>query len=122
MRIPAPQGPGAAQRKKGAVGSSTVLETLALFRQGQRPEQIAQARGLTVRTIYNHLARLIADGKLELESVVSPDVITRVRAVAQEVGTERLSPIKERLPDNISFEEIACVVAKLRSEIGQPGG
>jgi ATP-dependent DNA helicase RecQ len=122
MRIPVPAGPGAAQRKKGAVGSSTVLETLALFRQGQRPEQIAQARGLTVRTIYNHLARLIADGKLELESVVSPDVITRVRAVAQEVGTERLSPIKERLPDNISFEEIACVVAKLRSEIGQPGG
>jgi hypothetical protein len=121
IRGPASPDPAAARRKKGIAGSSTIMETLALFRQGQIPVQIAQVRGLTVRTIYNHLARLIADGKIELESLVSPNVITQVRTVAQEVGTDRLSPIKERLPDSISYEEILCVVAELRARTARTG-
>ena len=34
-----------------------------------------------------------------------------MRAAAAEVGTERLAPIKERLPDTIPYGEIRCVVA-----------
>jgi hypothetical protein len=49
-------------------------------------------------------------------------VIAQVRAVVNEVGAERLSPIKERLPDTISYEEIRCVVAGLGQTTGAPQG
>ncbi|GAB4526215.1 MAG: hypothetical protein Kow0063_00190 [Anaerolineae bacterium] len=110
MRVFAPPDPSAGRRWKKP---DTLRLTLDLYRQGLNPAQIAQARGLTERTIYGHLAQLIAQGEVDLERVVSADVIDRVRAAADEVGTERLSPIKERLPDTISYEEIRCVVAAL---------
>jgi ribonuclease D len=53
---------------------------------------------------------------VESERIVSADVIAQVRAVAIEVGTERLSPIKERLPEPITYDEIRCVVAGLSQE------
>jgi ATP-dependent DNA helicase RecQ len=109
MRVFVPSGQTAGSWKK----PDTLSLTLDLYRQGLSPAQIAQARGLTEGTIFGHLAQLIVRGEVELERVVSPDVIARVRAVAEQVGTQRLSPIKERLPDTISYEEIRCVVAVL---------
>ena len=93
---------------------------LALHRQGLNPAQIAQARDLTERTILGHLTRLISDGEVELESIISADVIAQVRVVVEEVGAERLSPIKERLPNTISYEEIRCVVADFGQTTGAP--
>ena len=113
VRAPGPADPAVQKWRGRAARSDTVAETLALHRRGLAPAQIAQARGLSVRTVVEHLARLIASGEVELESVVAAEVIARVRAVAQEIGTERLAPIKERLPDTISYEEIRCVVAAL---------
>jgi superfamily II DNA helicase RecQ len=111
--IAAPPDPAVAQWMERGTRSATLAETLVLHRKGLTPAQIAQRRGLTERTIYGHLARFIAEGDVEVDSVVSADVIAQVRAVAKEVGTDRLSPIKERLPDTVSFEEIRCVVAAL---------
>jgi superfamily II DNA helicase RecQ len=108
--------------KERASRPTTLDETLALHRQGLTPVQISQTRELTERTIFGHLARLISDGEVELESIVSADVIAQVRAVVEEVGAERLSPIKERLPDTISYEEIRCVVSELGRTTGAPQG
>lgn len=94
---------------------STTAETYALFTQGVLPADIAQQRGLKERTIYSHLASLIGEGKIELGAVVADDVAQQVQAVIDELGdTSRLTPIKERLPDAISFDEIKCVVEDVR--------
>jgi uncharacterized protein YpbB len=116
VRAPAPQNSTVERWRKRAPRSETRVETLALFRQGLSPDEIAKARELTVRTIYTHLARLIADREIELEKVVSADVIARVRAVVEDIGAERLTPIKERLPETISYDEIRCVIAGLGLE------
>ncbi len=116
VHVLAPPDPAVDRWMERASRSNTLNETLALHRQGLTPAQIAQTRGLTERTIFGHLARLIAEGEVELESIVSADVIAQVRMVIEQVGRERLSPLKERLPDSISYEEIRCVVAGL----GQP--
>lgn len=50
--------------------SNTVNETLKLFRQGSKPEQIASARELSLNTIYNHLATAIETGATELGEVI----------------------------------------------------
>jgi ATP-dependent DNA helicase RecQ len=111
--IPAPPDPNAAQRVGRGGHSATVDKTLTLHRQGLSPPKIAEARGRSLSTIYGHLSRLIADGKIEMESVVTDDLVTQIQAVVEELGAEYLAPIKQRLPDEISYGEIRCVIAGL---------
>ena len=113
IRVPAPPDPAVTHWMRQGARSVTVAETMALHHQGLTPSQIAEARSLSVSTIYGHLARMIADGEIALESVVTPEVIAKVRMVVEEIGAEPLSPVKQRLPDAISYGEIKCVIAGL---------
>jgi ATP-dependent DNA helicase RecQ len=113
LRVPAPPDPEVTHWMGRGARSVTVAETMALHQQGLTPLQIAEARGRSVSTIYGHLARVIADGEIALESVITPDVIAQVRTVVEEIGAAPLSPIKQRLPDAISYGEIKCVIAGL---------
>lgn len=100
------------QWQSGANRSNTVMQTLELFQQGLSPAEIATRRELTINTIFGHLARLIGDDKIELQQVIAPAVETQVLAAIDRVGsTARLTPIKAQLPDEISFDQIKCVLA-----------
>jgi len=90
----------------------TVEYTAKLFADGLKPEQIARERGFALTTIYDHFAKLIAADKLKVEQVVPDDVREKIEKVIEKVGsTQYLSPIKARLPDDIDFNIIKCVVA-----------
>lgn len=92
--------------------SDTVIQTYELFQQGLTPAQIAVERHLSEMTIYTHLARLIADGKIDLHQLVPPDIETQVLAAVKTVGSAALlSPLKAILPDDINFNQIKCVLA-----------
>ena len=94
--------------------SSTAHETLRLFDSGLDVAAIAEARGLAITTVQNHLADLIGKGELAVERVVPEARRTEIEAAVVEAGTYYLSPIKELLPDHVSYSEIRCVVAALR--------
>ena len=92
--------------------SDTVTQTFQLFQKDLSPAEIAAQRSLAESTIYTHLARLIADNKIELHQVVSPEVEAQiVQAIAQVGNTQALSPIKAVLPDEINYNQIRCVIA-----------
>jgi uncharacterized protein YpbB len=92
-------------------------ETLHLAREGKNPAEIAAARGLTEGTVFKHLATLIGAGRLELSAVVSEEVAAQVQAVIAQVGDlSRLAPLKERLPDEISYGELRCVVVAAKRQ------
>lgn len=116
LQLPGGDGDDAPKKRTSRYAhGSTTAETYALFTQGVSPADIAQQRGLKERTIYDHLASLVGEGKIELGAVVTEDVVQQIQAVIDELGdTSRLTPIKERLPDAISFEEIKCVVEDIR--------
>ncbi|MDQ4076917.1 MAG: helix-turn-helix domain-containing protein, partial [Chloroflexota bacterium] len=97
----------------------TVVETLQL-EQGQTPDEIATARELTIGTIYNHLAELIKRGSIAVEQVVDDEERVMIEEAVREVGTFFLSPIKARLPEEISYGEIRCVVAAMEHEGQEP--
>jgi ATP-dependent DNA helicase RecQ len=100
------------QWQKSSRRSDTVQETLALFEQGLTLAQICEQRGLKESTIYTHLARLIADNKVTLHQVVTPEVEVQVLAAVERVGSAfRMWPLKEILPDDISYGQIRCVIA-----------
>lgn len=92
-------------------------KTLEMFNAGRDADEIAKERNLAVSTIYTHFFRLIANKHLSAEDVVSKDVIKKVaEAYAQFREEPRLKELKEKLPEDISYEEIRCVIAGLKKE------
>ena len=103
---------GAAQKLQAQTeAGGTVSLSGQMLARGLTPEQIAAERGLTVNTIYSHLARLITDGQVSINAVVATDAQKQIHAAIEAIGSvEQLSPIKMRLPDSIDYGVIRCVV------------
>jgi ATP-dependent DNA helicase RecQ len=93
----------------------TQLETWELWKRGMSMEKIAEARGLTVSTIIGHLCFLIEKGLgVDIDKLVSPARQKKILAGAEKVGAERLSPIRQALGEDYSWEEIKLTLAKMR--------
>lgn len=103
--------PGAAQRLAAQKeAGSTVALTGQLLARGLTPEQIAAERGLTLGTVYSHLARLITDRQVSINAVVPTDTQKQIRAEIEAVGSvDQLSAIKIRLPESIDYGVIRCL-------------
>ncbi len=91
--------------------SDTISQTYDLFKQGLPPAQIAAERHLTENTIYSHLARLIADRKIELGQVLPPHIESQILQAVETIGSAALVPLKTILPEEISYDQIKCVLA-----------
>lgn len=88
----------------------TARQTLFLFRKGLSVEQIAKQRHLTAGTIYDHFSKLIAFDLVKVTAIISPNRVQQIRETVKRVDTTSLKPIKERLPEEISYNEIRCVI------------
>ena len=115
-----PVRPAAAQRAQArAAAGATVFLSGDMLARGLTPEQIAAERGLTLGTIYSHLAQLIADGKVDVQAVVPAALLGQIRAAIEAVGSAQfLAPIKALLPPEVEYSEIRCVVEAWRREQG----
>jgi ATP-dependent DNA helicase RecQ len=92
-------------------------ETLRLLGEGKTLEEIAQIRGRQLSTIVNGAATLLELGQVEFqEGWVTPEKQSVIRAACSRVGFERLKPVKDILPPEVTYDEIRLVVAKLRRE------
>ena len=111
---------GAAQRLKAErQAGGTVALTRQMLVEGMTPQQIAAERGLTLGTILSHLSRLIAAGEVHVDAVVPLEQQKLIRAAIQAVGSpEPLAPIKFRLPEDIDYNIIRCVVEAWKLEHG----
>jgi ATP-dependent DNA helicase RecQ len=97
--------------------NETILLTARLFENGATPEEIAEQRQLSIKMIFEHLAILIGQGVLPLSSVIEPEIVSQVRSAITQVGdASKLAPIKARLPEEISYEEIRCVAEAWKRE------
>jgi len=85
--------------------------TLKLFRDSLSASDIAAKRKLAVGTIENHLCRLIEDGRLRVNELLSDDKIDQITKAAK--GCESLKAIKSKLPEDISYGEIKYVLSHL---------
>lgn len=99
--------------------SGTVLETVKYFAQGKTPDQTAKIRGLGRTTVMNHLALWYqTGGTFNYDDYVSlNEEVLVLKAIKQVGSTEKLNPIKEILPHNISYDQIKLVIAKTKRPI-----
>ncbi|WP_225889320.1 DNA helicase RecQ [Halomicronema hongdechloris] len=92
--------------------TDTHFLTLQLHQQGLPPDQIARQRRVTLRTIHNHLERLIlADQAVDLERLVSPERQDAIRIAIQVRGHGSLSALHDQLGPTYDYGEIRLVVA-----------
>lgn len=95
----------------------THVQTLALYRQGMSVEEVARERGLTERTVINHLVTQLELGEtLDLAPLVSQERYQVIADALLQVGDELLKPVKEFLGEEYSYDEIRLVRAMERRE------
>ncbi|MFY9560739.1 MAG: RecQ family ATP-dependent DNA helicase [Terriglobales bacterium] len=91
-------------------------ETLRLLAQGHTFEEIARLRARELTTVISTVANLIETGRLGFQAEWVPsEKQQQIEAVCERLGVERLRPIKDALPEAITFDDIRLVVARLRA-------
>ncbi|MCW8934631.1 MAG: DNA helicase RecQ [Gammaproteobacteria bacterium] len=97
--------------------TDTIDETFVLFKSGMNIEAIANQRQLTQSTVVNHLAKLIQQGNVLLNEVVSlpQQEITIIQDAIIELGDEakKLKPVFEYLDGQYDYETLRCVKASM---------
>ena len=95
--------------------SKTAMETYALLRQGLSLAEIAKRRDCTMRTVEGHLADCIRSGlDVDLSRFVSQNERAQIEKVIATHGAERLKPLRDALPETISYSKIHFVIADLQ--------
>jgi len=92
--------------------TNTKEETYKLFKQGLKLDEIARQRGFALSTVEGHLTPYISSGELNVDYLVSREkqkvILQALEKFDKEAG---ISPIKNALPENISYGEIRYMVA-----------
>ncbi len=102
----------ATKEKKATVPKEKTHEiTYRMFLSGMTPDEIASERNLAKSTIITHLANYVKEGKITIESIVTPEHISEIKKIIGIVGTESgLAAIKALCPPDVTYYEIRLVM------------
>jgi ATP-dependent DNA helicase RecQ len=108
-----------AKKRKRSVLSRSLMETKRLFTEGFSVDEITSERGFGSQTIMSHLEKIgRADPNFNLEQLLpSPERVAAIEAVLRTNESGYLTPVKEELGDDYSFEEIRIVRLQMEREI-----
>jgi len=107
------RGARAAVRERRTV--SPAEETLRLLAEGKTFLEIAQIRGRKLETVVNMAGDLIEKGRLEYRiEWVGQENHRRISEAIDRLGSEKLKPLKDALPREITYDQIRLVVAHTR--------
>ncbi|MEL6923696.1 MAG: helix-turn-helix domain-containing protein [Bacteroidota bacterium] len=97
------------------VTGATVMDTMTLYQQGMTVPEIADNRGISERTIYTHIAKLIQMNEpVAVEDFVSKWEITCVKEALEVVEKPvKLKPIFEFLDEKVPYHKIQIALAHL---------
>ncbi len=120
------QVPANAPKKRIRGISISIRETVDLISQNLSLYEVAEQRGISETTIRSHLERFVQEGgKIDLNHLMPSDVRrSRIEAAFKEMGEARLTPVRDALGDDYTWEELAVVRLALRQgqSLGEPVG
>ncbi|MHA3773397.1 DNA helicase RecQ [Verrucomicrobiota bacterium sgz303538] len=101
-----------------AVAGSSARESFQLFQQGLTIDQVARRRGVTDRTIVQHLAQCVEAGSvINLDRVMSPAEQSRIARAFKLHGWNRLTPVLEAAGPGVTFEQLHLYRAAHRGTV-----
>jgi ATP-dependent DNA helicase RecQ len=91
--------------------------TLNMIQENMTIKEIMEERQLTLSTLLGHIEKCLSEDKLQgltvdFAGLFSKEVEQEVLAAIEEVGSERLTPIKKIVSDSIDFDTIRTVIMK----------
>jgi ATP-dependent DNA helicase RecQ len=94
-------------------------ETLQLIAKGHSLAEIAKIRGRQMGSVIELVSSMIERGEVEFHPEwVDSDKQTKIQSACSEHGMERLKTLKDALPEDITYEDIRLVVARLKRSEG----
>src|SRR3989338_2008967 len=100
------------KRDKPIVIGTSEKATFGLFMAGKSIEEISKERNLAISKIYDHLYRLVANNYLSSSEFVPENTIQQILEAKNKLpNVTKLKEIKELLPEEITYNEIRCVLA-----------
>lgn len=92
----------APKRKKPEKNSH--IETFTLFQEGLAVSEIAKKREMATSTIENHIMQCMGEGlDIKVSDIIPDEYLPLLQQAVDEVGREKLKPIKEVLPAEVSY-------------------
>jgi ATP-dependent DNA helicase RecQ len=96
--------------------SAPARETIQLARAGHSLEEIAKRRDRQLSTVVEQVCALLDSGQLEFQPHwIEPAKREKIETALKQHGREMLKPVKEALPEEITYDEIRLVAAALRN-------
>lgn len=92
--------------------NDSIRETLRFFLDTKDISKTASERNLAESTIWGHLIDLVKLGQLSVVEIVDLGKIKLILNAKDSHPDVGLKELKEKLPTNISYEEIRCVLAE----------
>ena len=102
--------PGKPKEKK----IPTKVVSYELFKLGKNLDEIAETRQFKKATILNHLKFYVETGVISANEFISNEKIEKILEIRDEIDTLHLTPIKEKLGNSYSYEEIGIVIAEYK--------
>ena len=101
------------ETRSAKTAGSTYEHTKNLLEQGLSIDEVAQERDMSPSTIFAHVEMLVQTGEnLDLRAhLPSPDRAMRIQDAFHQADDNRLTPIKQMLGDDYSYDEIRLVRA-----------
>ncbi|MBE0609830.1 MAG: RecQ family ATP-dependent DNA helicase [Dehalococcoidia bacterium] len=111
-----------AEARKSGVMGPTLRETLSLYKDGIRDiNEMARARAMARSTIVGHLADLLLAGAIEhLDGLVPAEKVALIREATGDRPFKELGPVKERLGDRVTYEDLHLVRAYQHARFNNP--
>ncbi|GKU75769.1 DNA helicase RecQ [Paenibacillus sp. L3-i20] len=87
--------------------------SLEMFNNGMTPSEIAKERGFSQVTVEGHIIRCTDEGhEVEWERIIPSHQEDLILGAIEKIGIERLKPIKDELPSEITYFAIHGVISK----------
>ncbi len=99
------------------IADSIYEETRQLVEQGLSLDEVARRRGRPISTIVVHLEGLLQErNDIDLRPLLPPERFEKIRAAFEHTGGTLISPIKDILGDEYSYEESRVVNLYLQQQ------
>jgi ATP-dependent exoDNAse (exonuclease V) alpha subunit len=99
------------RKEKSEPKPDTKLESFRLYKEGKSVKEIASIRNFALQTIEGHLAYYVSKGEIKIDELVSREKVVLIEPLIKNFGGNSITPIKQRLGNDVSFGEIRLVMA-----------
>ncbi|WP_195972328.1 DNA helicase RecQ [Clostridium thermobutyricum] len=91
--------------------------SIRMLREGKSLKEVSEERGSTIGTISTHIQTFLGEGKnidfnISFEGLFTDEEEKEILGVGEKVGFSKLTPIKEIVNKNISYDKIKLVILK----------